>query len=189
MPPNNNSRRVGLVEEIEVIVEDDDTEEKTREAQRESEEPTIDECIEQLQRLQAEFDNYRKRVGREREHLADHIRGDFCKQLLFILDDMDRALAHSDQNHAALRTGIELVYKSLTSLLEKMGLSSVPALGKAFDPYVHEAVMVETDPSVKGEIVTGELQRGYLFKENLLRPAKVKVSKGTEKEISRSDGP
>lgn len=178
-----------MVEEIEVIVQDDEAEEKTLETQQELEKPTIDEYIERLQRLQAEFDNYRKRVVREREHLADHIRGDFCKQLLFILDDMERALAHADQNHDALRTGIELVYKSLTCLLEKMGLSTVSALGKAFDPHVHEAVMVETDPSVTGDVVTEELQRGYLFKDNLLRPAKVKVSKGTEKEISRSDGP
>lgn len=178
-----------MAEEIEVIVEDAEAEEKTLEAERESEEPMVDEYIEQLQRLQAEFDNYRKRVGREREHLADHIRADFCKQLLFILDDMERAQAHSDQNHAALRAGIELVYKNLTSLLERMGLSPVLALGKAFDPHVHEAVMVETDPSVKGEIVTEELQRGYLFKDNLLRPAKVKVSKGTKKEIRGSDGP
>lgn len=175
------------MEEIEVIVEDGE-EKKTLETELESKELTIDEHIEQLQRLQAEFDNFRKRVRREREQLVDHVRGDFCKQLLSTLDDLERALAHSDQNHAALRTGVELVYKNLTSLLEKMGLSPVPALGEAFDPHVHEAVMVETDPSIQEEKVLQELQRGYLFKDALLRPAKVKVSQGTEKEIGRSDG-
>jgi len=172
-----------LAEEIEIILENTNEQEHIQEHERGSKEPSADEYLEQLQRLQAEFDNYRKRTMRQREQWTDEIRADFCKQLLSTLDDIDRALGYSDGDPVSLRKGLELIKKNLTATLGTMGLASIPAAGCPFDPQVHEAVMVEADSFIRGETVTAELQRGYLFKEKLLRPAKVKVSKGPEETI------
>ncbi len=136
-----------------------------------------DEHIEHLQRLKAEFDNYRKRAQRERDELEDRAKGDVCGKLLPILDDLERAMTHPDVDREALRSGIELMHKNLKSILQTLGLATVPAHGQPFDPHVHEAVMVEEAPAVQSECVTNVLQTGYLFKGRLLRPAKVTVSK------------
>ncbi len=175
-----------MVQEIEVTVEEQEHEQEMAEAGKEK--PTIDQYIEHLQRLKAEFDNYRKRVAQEREQQADQMKGEFCRKLLPILDDLERALEHSDQDCQGMSTGIHLVYRNLWLLLEAEGLTRISTLGQQFDPYVHEAVMVETNHGDSGERVTEEIQRGYLYKGKLLRPAKVKVSKGAEKESSKSDG-
>ena len=177
-----------MAQEIEVIVEDQEAVEATPEVEMEDEQSRAAEYFDQLQRLQAEFDNYRKRILREREHLQDDVLGDFFKQLLPVLDDLERALVHSDADQEGLRGGIELVYKNLKSLMETSGLSTVAAEGSPFDPHFHEAVMVDTDPAIRGEQVTTLLQSGYLFRGRLLRPAKVKVSKGSEEETGRSYG-
>jgi len=167
-----------LAEEIEIVVEDQEDLREPAERQAEAQENlSVEEYIEHLQRLKAEFDNYRKRVDRERGQLADRIAGDFCKKLLPILDDLERTLTHGEGGGEAMLAGIKLVHKNLWGLLEKEGLSRVPAVGEVFDPHIHEAVMVETDHRGQGEIVTEEIQPGYAHKGRLLRPAKVKVSK------------
>ncbi len=167
-----------MAEEIEVLMEED--QEETVPVEEQLEKPADDKCdehIEHLQRLKADFDNYRKRVQREREELTGRAKGDVCGKLLPILDDLERAMAHSDVDREALRSGIELVHKNLKSILQTLGLETVPAQGQPFDPHVHEAVMVEEAPAVQSEHVTNVLQTGYLFKGKLLRPAKVTVSK------------
>lgn len=165
-----------MVEEIEVVGEDEEDLRESAEIQAE-EEPTDQRYLEHLQRLKAEFDNYRKRVDRERAQLEDRITGDFCKKLLPILDNLERALTHTRGSSDAMLAGLELVRQNLWGLLEREGLSRVPAVGRAFDPHIHEAVMVEGDHSGQGEIVTEEIQGGYQYRGRLLRPAKVKVSK------------
>lgn len=165
-----------MAEEIEVVVEDAEDLRESAEIQAE-EEPTDQRYLEHLQRLKAEFDNYRKRAERERGQLEDRITGDFCKKLLPILDDLERALTHTKGSSEAMLSGVELVHQNLWGLLEREGLSRVPAVGRAFDPYIHEAVMVEGNHSGPGEIVTEEIQAGYQYRGRLLRPAKVKVSK------------
>jgi molecular chaperone GrpE len=184
----HHQEETGLAEEIEVIVSDQEAVETTAEIDLENEESRAEQYFDQLRRLQAEFDNYRKRVQREREHLEDDILGDFFKRLLPFLDDLERALEHSDADQEGLRDGIELVYKNLKSLMETSGLSTITAEGSPFDPHFHEAVMVDTDPAIQGEQVTALLQPGYLFREKLLRPAKVKVSKGSAEETNESNG-
>jgi molecular chaperone GrpE len=139
-----------------------------------------DTYLDQLQRLQAEFENYRKRIQRREERLTDEVRGEVCKQLLPVVDDMERALAHSQEGPDTIRSGLELVYHNLISVLTRMGLKAIEASGQPFDPQIHEAVMVEVHPGGRDEIVIEELQKGYLFKERLLRPAKVKVAKGAD---------
>jgi molecular chaperone GrpE len=179
-------RRTCLAKEIEIIVEEENEDLKTPRSETEPQRHDSDNYLEQLQRLQAEFENYRKRTLREREQLADEVRADFCTQLLPILDDLERALSQDEGSPDSLRSGLQLINKNFKSVLEKMGLKSIPALGQPFDPHVHEAVMVEADPTAESETITGQLLPGYLFKDRLIRPAKVKVSKAFVSKTSVS---
>jgi molecular chaperone GrpE len=130
-----------------------------------------------LLRTAAEFDNYRKRMDRDRRDLADHAAGEAIKDLLPIIDNLERALQASAQDDP-LRKGVELIHKQMLEMLRKRGVTPIEALGADFDPNVHEAVThEESDQHREGEVME-ELQRGYKVGERLLRPAMVKVAKG-----------
>ena len=130
-----------------------------------------------LLRTAAEFDNYRKRLDRERRDLADHTAGEVIKDLLPIIDNLERALQASEQDDP-LRKGVELIHKQMLEMLRKRGVTPIEALGADFDPNVHEAVThEESDQHREGEVME-ELQRGYKVADRLLRPAMVKVAKG-----------
>ena len=130
-----------------------------------------------LLRTAAEFDNYRKRMDRERRDLADHAAGEAIKDLLPIIDNLERALQASAQDDP-LRKGVELIHKQMLEMLRKRGVTPIEALGADFDPNVHEAVThEESDQHREGEVME-ELQRGYKVGERLLRPSMVKVAKG-----------
>jgi len=130
-----------------------------------------------LLRTAAEFDNYRKRMDRERRDLADHAAGEAIKDLLPIIDNLERALQASAPDDP-LRKGVELIHKQMLEMLRKRGVTPIEALGADFDPNVHEAVThEESDQHREGEVME-QLQRGYKVGERLLRPAMVKVAKG-----------
>jgi len=130
-----------------------------------------------LLRTAAEFDNYRKRMDRDRRDLADHAAGEAIKDLLPIIDNLERALQASAQDDP-LRKGVELIHKQMLEMLRKRGVTPIEALGADFDPNVHEAVShEESDQHREGEVME-ELQRGYKVGERLLRPSMVKVAKG-----------
>ena len=130
-----------------------------------------------LLRTAAEFDNYRKRMDRERRDLAEYTAGEAIKDLLPIIDNLERALQASAQDDP-LRKGVELIHKQMLEMLRKRGVTPIEALGADFDPNVHEAVShEESDQHREGEVME-ELQRGYKVGERLLRPAMVKVAKG-----------
>ena len=138
-----------------------------------------DEYLDTLRRVQAEFENYRKRVIKEQTALVDRATQGLVEQLLPVLDSFDLALKNSDaagsDDTESVRKGVELVYAELLGVLEKAGLSRVEAEGKPFDPNVHEAVMQEEG---EGEpVVTDVLRTGYTLKGRVLRPAMVKVSR------------
>lgn len=140
-----------------------------------------DAAIDRLARLQAEFDNARKRALREQQDFRDFALADAMRTLLPILDSFDRAIAHAGEGTGEeLRTGVELINRQLHDALTKLGLEAVPATGEAFDPNVHEALgIVETD-EVPDHHVYEELQRGYRLKGRLLRPSMVRVAKSTK---------
>jgi len=138
-----------------------------------------DEYLDTLRRVQAEFENYRKRVIKEQTALVDRATEGLVEQLLPVLDSFELALKNFDpaggQDTESVRKGVELVYAELLGVLEKAGLSRVEAEGKPFDPNVHEAVMQEEGD---GEpVVTDVLRTGYTLKGRVLRPAMVKVSR------------
>ena len=129
-------------------------------------------------RKTAEFDNYRKRVERERREQADQKVTDLLLELLPIVDDFDRALTmDAGEGGAAYRKGIELIHAKLNDLLRKHGVHPIESLGADFDPNVHQAVIHESSPEHREGEVIGELARGYMMGDRLLRPAMVKVAK------------
>jgi molecular chaperone GrpE len=139
-----------------------------------------DSLLDRLARAQAEFENARRRAGKEQQEFRDYATMDAIKSLLPVIDSFERALrAKSDAGD--FRGGIELIYKQLQDALAKLGVRPVPATGQPFDPHYHEAIeMVETDEAADHEVLE-ELQRGYKFKDRLLRPAMVKVAKNPGK--------
>ncbi len=130
-----------------------------------------------LLRTAAEFDNYRKRMDRERRDLAEYAGGEAIKDLFPIIDNLDRALQAPAQDDP-LRKGVELIHKQMLEILRKRGVTPIEALGADFDPNVHEAVTQEESAQHREGEVMEELQRGYKVGDRLLRPAMVKVAKG-----------
>jgi molecular chaperone GrpE len=130
-----------------------------------------------LLRTAAEFDNYRKRVDRERRELADYMKADVLAEILPILDNFERALQAPSAEGEPLRKGVELIHKQMLDFLRKRGVTPIEALGADFDPNFHQAVIHETSPSHREGEVIEELQRGYMLGDKLLRPAMVKVAK------------
>jgi molecular chaperone GrpE len=129
-------------------------------------------------RKTAEFDNYRKRVERERREQADQKVTDLLLELLPIVDDFDRALTmDAGEGGEAYRKGIELIHAKLNDLLRRHGVHPIESLGADFDPNVHQAVIHESSPEHREGEVIGELARGYTMGDRLLRPAMVKVAK------------
>ena len=130
-----------------------------------------------LLRTAAEFDNYRKRVERERRELADYMKADVLAEILPILDNFERALQAPSSDAEPFRKGIELIHKQMLDFLKKRGVTSIVALGADFDPNFHQAVIHEPSTAHREGEVIEELQRGYMLGDKLLRPAMVKVAK------------
>jgi len=129
-------------------------------------------------RKSAEFDNYRRRIDRERREQADQAVVDLLQDVLAIVDDFDRALTvDAGEGGASYRKGIELIYGKLQDLLRRYGVKPMDVLGADFDPNVHQAVVHEESPEHREGEVIGELRKGYTINDRLLRPAMVKVAK------------
>ena len=134
-----------------------------------------DALVDRLARLQAEFENARKRGEREQQEFREYAVADAVKALLPSLDSFERALS-TEADTTEFRNGVELIYKQLYDALLKMGLRPIPAKGEPFDPRFHQAVEMVNTSEAKDYEVLEELQRGYKFKDRLLRPAMVKVA-------------
>jgi len=140
-----------------------------------------DALLDRLARLQAEFENARKRAAREQQEFREYAVTDSLKALLPVLDSFERALNATRVEKSEFRDGIELIYRQLQDALQKLGLRAIQAKGEAFDPRLHEAVeMVDTDEAADHSVLE-ELQRGYKLKDRLLRPAMVKVARNTKR--------
>jgi molecular chaperone GrpE len=125
---------------------------------------------------QADFENFRKRIERERHEESRRATGHSIQLLLPVLDTFERALAAHEPAYAEYRKGVELIYKQLWEALAKQGLERIEAQGKSFDPHVHQAIeRVETDEHEDGTVID-VLQPGYIFHGRVLRPATVRVA-------------
>jgi molecular chaperone GrpE len=135
-----------------------------------------DTLVDRLARMQAEFDNARKRAVKEQQEYRDYALVEAVKTLIPVLDSFDRALATSPEK-SEFHLGVELIHKQLQDALAKVGVRPISARGEQFDPRFHEAIeMVDTEDA-KDHQVLEELQRGYKLKDRLLRPAMVKVAR------------
>lgn len=176
----SNSEMETEVTEIPVEVEVEETEaEENTEAEGEAEKPEEDltqKYLQQLQMLQAEFQNYKKRVEREKKEISRYIKGDFIRKLLPVIDDLDRSLQnHEDEKEFE---GFRLINEKLMLILKEEGLEEVAAGGNDFDPNYHDALYTQEveDEADDGKVLE-EWEKGYFFQGTLLRPSKVKVGK------------
>jgi molecular chaperone GrpE len=179
------SRYLEVQKEVEKLKEKvEELEKQLSASDREAEE-----YLDHLRRLKAEFENYKKRMVKERGQLINWAVEDLIKEFLPVLDDLERAInvAKSSQNFSSLLEGIQMVYNHFKNLLEKKGLQEIPAQGEEFDPNVHEAIMrIESDEH-PDNIVVEEMRKGYMFKDRVLRPSMVKVNKRRSSKTPEED--
>jgi molecular chaperone GrpE len=140
--------------------------------------------IEDLKRLQAEFDNYKKRMMREQTAMAQRASASLVERLLPVLDNFESAVEHGEGG-----PGIEMVYRELKKILAEEGLVEIEAEGALFDPTIHEAFQAYDDPDVTEPTVGNVLRRGYSFKNRVIRPAMVAVARPSEGEPEAEDAP
>ncbi len=137
-----------------------------------------DEAVDHLKRVAADFDNYRKRTSRDQENLVARAHERLVKELLPVLDNLERALEAGEQHEEAkLGEGVALVARELRSALEREGLLEIETDGK-FDPHVHEALLTQPSEAEEGEVIE-VLQKGYRLGDRVLRPARVVISQGS----------
>ncbi len=139
-----------------------------------------DDYYDRLLRKTAEFDNYRKRIERERQQVTESAAADLIAELLPLVDDLERALRADPGTDGAdaYRRGVELIHRQLLELLRKRGVREIDAVGADFDPHFHQAVSHEAAEGRRDGEVIEEFRRGYMLGDRLLRPAMVKVAKG-----------
>ena len=135
----------------------------------------INELTDSLQRLQADFENYRRLVEKQKKEFIEYAHSDLIEKLLPILDSFELALKNKDKQEDFVK-GVELIFAQLYQLLEKEGLRKIEADGKKFDPYKHEVLMTEKSGKEE-DIILEELQKGYMLCSKVIRHSKVKVSK------------
>jgi len=144
----------------------------------------LGEAQEAVARRQADFENYRKRIERERGETQNRIVAEAARKLLPVVDNLARALeaersieASESKEFKHFLHGVELISKQLNEVLDSFGVQAIPAVGERFDPHIHEAVVTETSDEFEPDTVIEELARGYRIGDRLLRPAMVKVAK------------
>ena len=136
-----------------------------------------DALVDRLARLQAEFDNARKRAVREQQEFREFAAADVIRNILPVLDSFERALKTPAKEGGDFRSGLELMYRQFQDVLQKLGVQPVSSTGQPFDPRVHEAIEMVDTTEAEDHQVLEELQRGYKYRDRLLRPAMVKVAR------------
>ena len=145
-----------------------------------------DEAVDRWKRTAADFDNFRKRVAREREELVTLANERLVKELLPILDDLERALvAAAEHEEARLEDGVRLVHRALESLLERNGVNEIDTTG-AFDPHVHEALLAQPSEADEGSVID-VVQKGYTLGDRVVRPARVVVAAAPPQPLEPPD--
>lgn len=135
----------------------------------------LQEKKDRLLRLQADFDNFRRRSAKEREEISAVVTQNFCKDMLPLLDNFERAMAAETKDVEAFQKGVEMIFTQFQEILKKNGLEHIEAVGQKFDPNFHQAVMRVEDPEREDDTVAQELQKGYMVKGRVIRPSMVQV--------------
>ena len=135
----------------------------------------LQEKKDRLLRLQADFDNFRRRSAKEREEISAVVTQNFCKDMLPLLDNFERAMAAETKDVEAFQKGVEMIFTQFQEILKKNGLEHIEAVGQKFDPNFHQAVMRVEAPEKEDDTVAQELQKGYMVKGRVIRPSMVQV--------------
>jgi len=171
----NNYKDESGIKETEVI------EETSVDKKEEQLIPELQEINDKYLRLYAEFENYKKRVNKDKDELIKYANEMLLYQILPVIDNLEMALKHSnDDTSSGLVQGVENTLREFLRTLEKFGLTLIEAVNKPFDPSLHEAMCVVVREDIKENIVVEEFRKGYIFKEKVLRPSLVSVSKRPE---------
>ena len=133
------------------------------------------EGAERMKRLQADFENFRRRTRQEKEELSNLVVQDFIKELLPMLDNFDRAMAAEATDAAKFQQGVEMIYNQLAEILKNRGMELIDTKEAKFDPNFHQAVMRVENPELEDEAIAMELQKGYMVKGKVIRPSMVQV--------------
>jgi molecular chaperone GrpE len=136
----------------------------------------------QLLRSRADFENFRKRAEREKTDYFKYALADTIRDLLPVVDNLERAVSHAGDGSEEVQKGIDLIHKQMMDLLQRYGVKPVGAISEPFDPAKHEAIMREENTSLPANSVAEVFQRGYALNDRLLRPAMVKVAVGGKRE-------
>ncbi|MDH4099381.1 MAG: nucleotide exchange factor GrpE [Nitrospirota bacterium] len=164
----------------------EDSEEAASTASAGDESAAVRELQERYVRLSADFDNYRKRMTREREEARKYALEGFIKDLLPVIDNLERAIAHASSspgdegNASGLLAGVEMTLKQFKGVLEKVGAREMASVGVPFDPSCHEAVAHVESSEHENNVIIQEFQKGYYLADRVLRPAMVSVAKRVE---------
>jgi len=171
------------IPEVEEAVEEDSLEKQLAAALADAAEQKN-----QMLRIAAEFDNYKKRMMRDKATALKYAGEPILREILATVDNLERAVAQSkmegieaEQGLSSLREGVQLTLKSLITTLEKFEVTPIESLGEAFDPTNHEALTMEPSDTVPENHILTEFEKGYQYKDRLLRAAKVVVSAGNKK--------
>lgn len=178
-PEDEVKKEAGSAEATETPEEDNATEaEKTEEKAEEKTEEKADDGNEKYVRLMAEFQNYKKRVAKEKNDIREYATEKLVMELLPVLDNFERALAASaEDDPAGYAKGMELIFTQMVTELQKSGLTEVEAEGQDFDPTKHNAVMTEENEELESGKVSKVLQKGYALNDKVIRPSMVAVTK------------
>lgn len=178
-PEDEVKKEAGSAEATETPEEDNAPEaEKTEEKSEEKTEEKADDGNEKYVRLMAEFQNYKKRVAKEKNDIREYATEKLVMELLPVLDNFERALAASaEDDPAGYAKGMELIFTQMVTELQKSGLAEVEAEGQDFDPTKHSAVMTEENEELESGKVSKVLQKGYALNDKVIRPSMVAVTK------------
>lgn len=182
MPEETQEAKTGSAEETAETPKDAEAEQNGEDAERGEEapeeeakkEPEEDESSRYM-RLMADFQNYKKRVEKEKSDIYSYANEKLATELLAVLDNFERALDH-DGEDKSFKEGMEMIFKQLFDVLEKSGLKEIPALGEEFDPNFHNAVMTEETEEYESGKVSGVMQKGYTLNGKVIRPSMVRVA-------------
>lgn len=163
-----------VAENAEGVVEDAPAEADPA-AEVEALKQQLAESAERMKRLQADFENFRRRTRQEKEELSNMVVQDFIKDLLPMIDNFDRAMAAEATDAAQFQQGVEMIYKQLDEVLKAKGLEKIDTAEAKFDPNFHQAVMRVENPDMEDDTIAMELQKGYMVKGKVIRPAMVQV--------------
>ena len=180
-------------EELENPCEDENEEEKDEKSEDEDDElaklnknleekdEEIIELKSHIQRLQADFDNFRKQGEKQKQDLIRYANEGLILKFIDVYEDMERALENST-NEDELKEGVELIYSKMKNTLEKEGVEEIPAVGEKFDPFKHEALLTVDSPDHENNEIVDELMKGYTLKDKVIKYSKVRVCKKAKKE-------